>query len=338
MKNAFLTILIPVFCFGCTMPQYYHQRINNIPTRPNNFDVAIYLQGDAVPEEPYFEIVEFYLREKGKLSRKEILDKLEIEAIKEGVDAVIDVEVSSDIEDITNGFTVFVDLFDDDPETTYLSMTYTYLTGIGIKFLENLDYIHELPEYEYVYVIDEKTRFPTPFFKIEYTLTGQEHMVYPESDIALEVYQKYVQFYSDFHLIHQREGWVFYKNKEHRISRRVLPDENGDVAKVCLFTYDPNGRISEITIRDLRGVFVKEEYVKYHYNQAGKIQSKTIHLLRNSTIYEEYKYDEGRLKGREIKILITGKDNYLLSTTFTYYPKDYLEKYYKSQLANSGMD
>ncbi len=338
MKSTFLALGIAVLCAGCMTPQHYYQRVNNIPTRPYNFDVKIVMLGDPVPAKPFFEIVEFNLREKGKMSEREMKNKLQMEAIKEGVDAVIDVEISRNKELVSNVFSLMLDLLYEDEETILIPASFTYAYGVGIKFLESLDYIHELPEFEYVYIVDEKTRFPSPFFKIEYTLTGQEHMVYPESEKALDVYKQYFQFYSDFHLIHHRERWAYYKNKDHRISRRVLLDDHGEALKKCLFSYDASGWLSEITILDLTRVFSRSEHVKYHYDLSGQLQSKIIHTRGKSRIYEEYKYEGGRLKGRNIRIMIPGKENYLLSTTYTYHPKDYLEKYYKDQLANSGKD
>jgi hypothetical protein len=332
MKTQLLPFTLFFLFVSCTAPKFYYQRVNNIPTNSPNFDVDIYMHGDTAPEKPHFEIVEIYMVEKGKLDKSTIIKKLEFEAIKEGVDAVIDVEYWIEKEQTINALTVIVDLLDEDGETTYVFANFTHIRGIGIKFLENIDYVHELPEFEYVYIIDDETGFPSPYFKFEYTLTGQEHMVYPEADGALEIYKKYFQFYSDYHLLHQREGWTYVKKHNQMTGRRMI-NEDGLTLKRCIPEYDKNGKMTALTIVHPSSWTKGTEKVIYHYDETGKLFGRTVLTHEEVKIFEQYVFVEERLSGRKIKITIPGQAGYLFSTSVVYYSPDYLEKYYHDEYA-----
>jgi hypothetical protein len=330
MKTQLLRFALFFFCASCTVPKFYFQRVNNIPTKSPNFDVAVYMQGEKVPERPYFEIIDIYMAEKGKLDKNTILKKIEFEAIKEGVDAVIEVEYWNQHEEIVNALTIFVDLFDEDGETTYMNQQFTHIKGVGIKYLENIDYIDELPEFEYVYLLDPETGFPNPYFKIEYTLTGQEHMVYPEVKGAVDIYKKYFQFYSDYHLLHQRDGWTYVK-KNGLVTRRMMVNDDGLTVKKCIPKYDLKGKLTSVTIVHVRDGIGETEKVIYHFDESGNKIGRTVITHQKARIFEQYVFDEERLTNRKIRISIPGKENYLFNTSIVYYSADYLEKYYENE-------
>ena len=223
--KAYLFALFGLILFGsCTKPTFYQLRINDIPARAPNFNTEIRLIEDGVPIKPYFEIIDIDLVKNGSLSIREIRKLLELEAIKEGVDAIIEVDSWTESNEEVSFITILIDVLDDDTETTTTTAKYTYIRGKGIMYLENLDFIKDQPEFEYFYTIDLKTDFPIPLFKIEYKLTGQVFTVYPESDQALEIYKKYFQYYSDYHLLKQRERWS-YKMKGTLVKKRTLRNQ-----------------------------------------------------------------------------------------------------------------
>lgn len=332
MKAQLFPLALFFFFVSCITPKFYHQRVNNIPTKSPNFEVLVYLLGDQIPEKPYFEIVDFYMAEKGRLSKSAILKKLEFEAIKEGVDAVIDVEYWNRKEPTVNALTVFIDLIDEDGETTYINTHFTHIRGIGIKYLENIDYVHELPEFEYMYLIDAETGFPTPCFKIEYALTGQEHKVYPEAESAMDIYRKYFQFYSDYHLLHQREGWTYVK-RDNKVTRRMMINEEGLTLKRCIPEYDKDGKMIALTIFHA-GTGTKEtERVIYHFDEKGRKFGRTVLTHEKVKVYEQYVFDGEMLTGRKIKINIPGGAGYFLNSSILYYDTDYLRMYYEEEYA-----
>jgi hypothetical protein len=328
MKKQLFYYLIFICFYSCSLPKPYHQRINYIPTKGPNFGVEILFQ-EKPPTKPYFEVIDFDIVEKGKLSRREVMKKLEMEAIKEGVDAVMEVEYWSRSEEKVNFLTVLIDVMDEDEETTVVNAPYTYIRGVGIKYLENIDYVQDQPEFEYVYQIDRQTGFPTPLFKIEFNLTGQEHMIYPESEDAREIYTDYFQYYSDFHLLHQRERWS-HKSVNNQVKKRILVDIDGYFVKSCKLHYDEQGRQTKVEVKNrLKG----DDLVTYHYNDQGIKSSKSIVTYDRTRIFEQYNYEGGKLAGRKIKIMTADRRQYLFNTTILYFDPEYLQKYYDQEYA-----
>jgi hypothetical protein len=321
--------------FACVQPNYYQQRINDIPTVEPNFGAKIRFAGDSLPLKPFFEVIDFELVEKGRLSRDEVKSKLEIEAIKEGVDAVIEVDTWNESGEVANFFTVLLDIIEDDGEITTIPTNYTIIKGRGIVYLESLDNIHKKKEYEYFYELDPISGFPEPFFKIEFKLTGQEYMVYPESAQALDIYKKYFQFYSDFHLLIQRERWV-YLTENLKIKKRILKNENGYTLKICIPEYDGSNRVTRLKIVHRNSNIDKTERVNYSYNDSGMITARLIEVHDGSTIFEEYQYFQGQLEGRTIRIKRPDRKPIKLQTSVHYYEKDYLEDYYFNEVVNKS--
>jgi len=324
MKNSCYLAVIVLFFSSCVSPRQYHQRINYIPTKGSNFGVEV-LSENQVPEKPYFEVIDFEFSEKGKLSKLQAKKKLEMEAIKEGLDAVIMLDHWNEYEEKVNALTILVDVLDEDGETTVMNMPYTYIKGIGLKYLENIENLNDYPEFEYVYKIDSEEDLPEPFFKVEYNLTGQEHRIYPESDEAQEIYDRYFQFYSDYHLIHQRESW-YYTKRNGQLKKRVLIRQGGLVAKTCKFTYDEQGRMSQI---DVNHHGHSNATVNYHYDELGTKLSKSVVLENGARLFEQYTYVDGKLDGRKIKIIDPGKINMLLNSMILYFDADYLKDFYE---------
>lgn len=326
MKKPYYLLFLSIYISSCVAPKHYHQRINYIPTNGPNFGVEV-LAENQIPERPYFEVIDFDFSEKGKLSRLEAKKRLEMEAIKEGLDAVIMLDYWKGYEEEENLLTFLIDVLDEDQENVVMDVPYTYIRGVGIKYLDNIDYLNNQPEYEYVYIINQESDLPVPFFKIEYNPTGQEHMIYPENDDAQALYDKYFQFYSDFHLIHQRESW-YHKKSKGRLKKRMLINENGLVDKTCIFSYDDQGRISEISV-NTKGK--GDATVNYHYDHIGNKISRGVVVNGKIRIFEQYNYINGKLDGRKIRIMDSGKKNLLLSTSIIYYDADFLKDFYEEE-------
>lgn len=330
MKRVCCLFTLLVFFSACSIQKSYHQRLNYIPLQGPNFGVEMLFK-EQKPTKPYFDVIEIYLKEKGKLSKRSLMKKLEMEAIKEGVDGVMDIEYWNGSEDKVNLLTMFIDVMDDDYETTYINAPFTHMRGIGIKYLENINYLDQQPEFEYVYKIDSITGMPEPLFKIEYNPIGQEHKIYPESLEGELIYNEYFQFYSDFHLRHQRERW-FYTMSNNRLMKRILYDQDGFVVKTCFFNYDSKGKLKSLEVRNR---LVGYDIIDYHYNNQGKLAFRTVNTHDKVRIFDQYQYQDEKLSGRKIKITLSDKRHYLLNTSIIYYDPDYLKDYYFQEYAKT---
>jgi len=329
MKKARYLAYLMVLLNACSIQKPYHQRLNHIPLQGPNFGVEILL-ADKRPTRPYFEVIELYLKEKGRLSKSTIMKKLEMEAIKEGVDAIMEIDYWNGSEEKANVLTMLIDVMDDDHETTYINAPYTHISGIGVKYLENIDYLDKQPEFEYVYLIDPASDMPEPLFKIEYNPIGQEHKIYPETAQGKIIYDDYLQFYSDYHLLHQRERW-FYTVAKNKIKKRILYDEDGYVVKTCILNYDPSGKLETLKVYNrMAGL----DIINYHYEE-GKLKYRMVHTHDQVKIFTQYNYEGDKLSERKIKITLPTKKHYLLTTSIIYYDPDYLKDYYYQEYAKT---
>ncbi len=319
-------LILVVLLSSCARQNFYLSRINDIPTSFPNFNTEIRFSGEPLPQNPYFEIIDIDLREKGIKNKKDIRQRLELMAIKEGVDAIIEVEAWTESIQEGNWITVLLDILDDDTDPTTFTVNYTRLTGRGIMYLENLDFIKFRPEFEYFYLIDSETGFPSPLFKAEYKLTGQEYMIYAESDGALDLYTDYLQFYSDFHLLEQREGWS-YKMDDNLLKKRILWDPNGFRMKTCIPNYDEQNRMTLLKIIHHKGKIDGNEFIRYSYNDHGKIEKRIVEIHDGTIIYEDFIYENEQLKGKEF-LINKGDEQILLRSSMHYYSPNYLHDYY----------
>ena len=333
MKTYYLAILGMLIAVSCTPPKYYQLRINDIPTKSPNFNTEIRFIEEGLPAKPYFEVIDIDLVEKGRLTEKEIKQRLEIEAIKEGVDAIIGVENWGETTEEVNFLSLLVDVMDEDGKATTFPKNYTHIKGRGIMYVENLDFIHEQPEYEYFYQINLETDFPQPYFKVEYKLTGQVYMVYPESDEVLDVFKKYLQFYTDYHLLRQREGWA-YRMNGNLLKKRILRMENGYISKICLPEYDQQDRMITLQIIHRNSKINVDEFVRYSYDEENRLSGRIIECYDGTRIYETYKYEYNQLIGRSMIINMPHSEQIKLHTSFRYYDPDYLQEFYFNELAD----
>jgi len=268
------------------------------------------------------------------MSKSNVIKRLEVEAIKEGVDAIVEVEYWPETTETGNLITVLLDMMDDDNETTTFTTNHTFIAGKGIMYLENLNFIHNQAEFEYFYKLDSKTDFPKPFFKIEYKLTGQVYMVYPESDEGLETYKKYFQYYSDFHLLKQREGWS-YKMDGTKLVKRVLGNEDGFITKICVPGYDEAGRMIKLRIKNQNSQITSSEFIHYLYDEDNKLIERRIEAYDGTNIYEEYIYENSQLTGRKVFINSNSQKQLNLKSSINYYDSDYLKDFYFKEVAKT---
>ena len=97
--KAKLIYLLPILgLISCTKPNFYQQKINDIPTNGPNYNTELRFINNDSPTRPYFEIVDFEIVEKGSISKMGIQKRLELEAIKEGVDAIIEIDYWTETE------------------------------------------------------------------------------------------------------------------------------------------------------------------------------------------------------------------------------------------------
>lgn len=263
---------------------------------------------------------------KGRLSKHDVQKLVEISAIKEGFDAIVEVDYWNESIEKMNVLGVLVAILEDS-EPTKVTVTYTHIRGLGILYLDNANFVHEQPEYEYFYKLDRETKFPTPFFKIEYKLTGQVFEFSGESDEADDIYQKYFKVYSDFHLLKQREGWS-YKMSGPLLKNRIQRNRYGAIIKKCIPVFDENERLVRVKIVHFNSKIDVNEFINYGYDDEGKIIKRVVKVYDGTKIYENYIYENNRLAGKKILVYQPSKEPIIINSSIDYYDINYLKEYY----------
>ena len=327
MKTKHIYLLSLIVLVSCTKANIYQQKINDIPTKAWNYNMDIRFAGNILPINPYFEIIDFDIVEKGSMSKMQIKKKLEFEAMKEGVDAIIDIDYWTETNNEVNFFTVMMDVLDEDYETTTMPVNYTHITGRGIMYLDNMDFVDHQAEYEYFYKLDIESDLPASLFKIEYKLTGQVFKVYPDTEDALDIYKKYFQFYSDFHLLKQRERWS-YKMNGPLLKKRTLLSYKGRAIKCCFPKYDKDNRLVQLKIVHFYSNIDNNEYIKYAYDEKGRLIKRIVEIYDGTVVFEEYNYNEYKLAGKKISIQRPSEEPIKINTSIHYYHPNYLKDYY----------
>ncbi len=321
------SILLPfVLLLSCAKPNLYQAKINDIPTRSPNFNAEVRFIGEGTPINPYFEIIDFELLKKGMLSKHDVQREVEISAIKEGVDAIIEVDYWDESIEKVSLLGILVAILEDS-EPTKATVTYTHIRGLGILYLDNANFVHEQPEYEYFYKLDQETKFQAPFFKIEYKLTGQVFELSGESDEAEEIYRKYFKDYSNFHLLKQRERWS-YNMSGPLLKNRIQKDRYGAIVKKCIPVFDENERLIRVKIIHFKGKIDVNEFIHYGYNDDGKIIERVVKVYDGTKIYESYIYENDRLAGKKILVYQPFKEPIIINSSIDYYDMNYLKEYY----------
>ena len=314
---------------GCYCTRPYQQRISYIPTNQTKEEPQIWFFNRGVPDKAFFEITEFELKELGSHTRHGVADILKWHARMEGLDAVINVEYWHETESGANLATVIIDILADENEYDSENQIYTSIAGIGIKYLENLDFIDQIPEFEYAYKLDSNS-FPNRFFKIEFKLTGDIHDFDPENIYAAEVFTKYIKPYSMHHLLKEREGWS-YTLVDGQLFERILRNEDNKIIKDCNLHFNKDGQVTEIDITRNDLPKKPQEFVKIVYNSNGSLSGRIINTCKGATIFEKYEYERGKVIRKTMQINFIENEQVEtieLSSSFVYFDKDYLEKYY----------
>ncbi len=320
------TLLPLALLLSCAKPNLYQAKINDIPTKSPNSNAEVRFIGEGNPINPYFEIIDFELVKKGMLSKHDVQRAVEISAIKEGVDAIIEVDYWNESIKKMSVLGVLVAILEDS-EPTKATVTYTHIRGLGILYLDNANYVHEQPEYEYFYKLDRETKFPTPFFKIEYKLTGQVFEFSGESDEADDIYHKYFKDYSDFHLLKQREGWS-YNMSGPLLKNRIQKNRYGAIVKKCIPVFDENERLIRVKIVHFNSKIDVNEFINYGYDDEGEIIKRVVKVYDGTKIYENYLYENNRLAGKKIMVYQPSKEPIIINSSIDYYDKNYLEEFY----------
>ena len=333
--KALRFLILATFLFSCNAAKFYDVQILEIPGKKNELQtpIPIYFIGQTPELKPYFEMVELNAEGKGNINNRKVYQIMKSKAQENGLDAVIDVSVNTFTEEYTSFMDIVLSSVDETED--YYSIRNIYqIRGIGIKFLDNLDYIEDLPEFESIYV-DNGNKME-PFLELEFKPTGEVYHVNYLHSYSNTFYRSYLFEHSDYHLLKERNNWRYKMVKPDQEVRKLY--RNNSVIKKCIIHYNENDLVESIKVKFTdfnhnKGTSSTTNYVieevKYSYNENNQLIKKEILYQDQSRLVISPVYDNEKITGFKYYLHKTGGLEVKLTSTYQFYSKDYLQEFYQ---------
>jgi hypothetical protein len=277
---------------------------SDLPLKPHKNEVEIYTRGNQPDDPQYLEISSFTIPNLAQLSYWDKMKRVQSRAQTLGYDAVIDLHETN--------------IYDD-------GIPSNVITGTGIKFLKNIDYLHEFASEIHMFVPDEGTGLKQ-IASLELNLAGKTQKVNGYAS-----YWDEIQQYSLDHLVHETKNWKFKTNEAGRVTRRVLVKR---VLKSELYEIEQRVKTVQLIYGKEEPVLERllitypsnsfKDTVLISYNEMGKVKEKVVKKPVEH-VREVYTYnDEGKLLQVDFHRIRPsyGDERFFLQLRYQYYPED----------------
>ena len=276
-------ILLSLLTVGCARyPQSSLPRpLANLPTEPHQREVAILFANDPPPSESYIKIGVLEAYGDQFTSYNDLIRNLQQQGQDLGVDAVQ--LLGKDYVEETEGV---------DAITTYVTTT---LSGLGMLYLKNADYLSRYVQSKEVYFYNDTTgRYDELILRKDVSYDGTEPTI-----TGNRIGIRFLRDYSLDHLYHEETAdWWYASDAKGRVFRRGYHPE-GYLLKTVKFSYDSVDRVKEAQIR-YTGGRRPPETIQFIYNEQGKVKKKHIYQDGKLTLREIPAYDKrGQCAGSE---------------------------------------
>ena len=299
MKNALYLLLLCLVLQGCwrSYPVVRSSgKMLNIPSPPpHNNEVNIFFPGEPLPERPYLKIKMISVSGDEQVPDNQLLNQLKSEAQSEGLDDVIlmDKNFKSELVTETHGPGLFAILFGDSAdqeveEITYLQNT-KELTGLGIKYIDNMEYVRDVIKTEQVFTYNPDDGSYELGAFVTFKLTGgiQEK---EDKNMLLQ----FLDEHSLDHLVYEETGsWKYKQIRDLLVRRKLIV--HGETYKVCDITLDEASKIRKIEIRFTDDPV--KETIELNYDENERLIGRVLQTKRFGYLREERKFnDDGSWK------------------------------------------
>ena len=305
MKSFTSFLLLTFLLSGCysryPLYQYGDQTtvpstLTQIPTPPVEQLPKVIFAGEKIPDEPYFKVD---ILEVSGYETKAMMIDLQVLGKQRGVDAILIVANNT----ITESFN----------EEIYTSQK---LSGVGIKFLKNVDYLEDCIKQLNVIALDTSTN--------KYDTVGIINTDWQGNLLGRRegdnLYWKILFNFSEQHLYYeQSQGWKFKKSLASNgktIIRRNLTGNSGYLLKsvrVELF----RERITLIEVNKIHNVLPKTN-IKFNYDGKNVLVSKEIDSENLGKFLQKITYQDNGLPLRYdfYKLGEDGKERFYFKAVF----------------------
>jgi len=312
MNKLFLWVFLPIillFLQGC-MSTYRATvdpfRIKDFPTPPQRQKIEVFDQRTIPSGKPYIQTHEFEVYHFPGASRSFQIGNILEQAGGSGVDAVV----------ITDHQNEWVSL-------PFGRITYqNVMRAKGIKFKENVDYLHFYSYVAQLYIFDEQTASFEIIADLKPNFNGQIVQV---EDLASgkghHYYHNYIRMYSlDFLLGDTSEAWRFRRSPGGQVIRRNFYDRGRRTIRLQLH-YEHRRKLTSIRASFLTAdnTWQPKEF-RLVYGENRLIEEKSIIINGKLALVERFNYDEmNRLMTSTYYRMVNGEEMPFLQTHHYYY-------------------
>jgi hypothetical protein len=287
MKVPFVLVgvIIAGMLTGCYQDYYeFKGSITDVPIKQPVKNVELYFADDQPSDSEFIKISIIKVTGRKYETYDELVDKLRLKAASVGFDGVIKIQKGTTLE--TN--TSFADILSGSEGEKY---TANVLSGFGIKYIKNMDYITRYKKSETIYEYrPQDTSFVEMVAEIRYKLNGEIDEDWQKIPGRNSVYNKYIRPYSLEYLVDEKQNWAYkVDNYGKMISRRK--SDKGLVQEKCKFEYGKDGRLALIKVYDLINTGFKY-FIRLSYDTQGRISSQEVYETRNPIMWIKINYDQ----------------------------------------------
>ena len=308
----FLLLLATAFVFTGCMSNYPvtqdPYRIKEFPTPRHNNEIKVYFPGEKLPEKPYIQTHTFEARNFPGAPMSVQVQQIREQARDAGVDAVIVMSHRDQAELTRYGNMIMVNS----------------LTALGIKFKENVDYLHMYRYVDQLYAFNsEKDTFEL-VANLYPNFDGQVKTVesLDSNDLGKFYFENYVRRYSlDFLLAEQSERWRYKTSLNGLVTRRDYV-VNGAKHIMLKLHYAENSKKLERVEASMYGPGERwHDYeILLDYGPNKMISEKRILENGNLELIERFYYDDkDRLMTSTYHKVAEGAEQPFLRTHYYYY-------------------
>jgi hypothetical protein len=305
-------LLAVLFVFTGCMTNYPFTsdpyRIKEFPTPRHNREVKIYFPGEKLPDKPYIQTHTFEARHYPGAPITVQVRQIREQARAAGVDAVIIMSHRDQAELTRYG---------------HLMMVNT-LTALGIKFKENVDYLHMYRSIDQLYAFNaEKDTFEL-VANLYPDFDGQVKTVevLDDAEMGKFYFENYIRRYSlDFLLGDKSPNWRYKTKLSGLVTRREYIKDGLKHIKLDLH-YEPDTRkLTRIDASIFNPGEVWHNYeILLEFGPNKMISEKKILSNGNLELIERFYYDEkDRLLTSTYHKIVDGQEQPFLQTHYYYY-------------------
>ena len=291
--KAFLLITVTlILCSGC-MRSYYsvpaHDTLIDIPIPPHDREVAIIFPGESMPSEEYLKIGVVEVRGGEYTSYNTLIKLLQTEAQAVGVDAVqlFGKQQYGKVESDETFLESLSEAISGEEEVDeYATIITTTLSGLGIRYLKNMDYLSQYVKAHHLYLFNDTTQQYDHWEATAHTDFNKEIQSVEGNDT---LYYQFRQYLLDYLRDEESDAWKYGRDEHQRIHKRFLMQGEYPVMK-CWFTYQWPYKIQEVKIKHFPSKL--EEHILFTYDSEHRLIEKSIQRSGQLFLRETLAYDE----------------------------------------------